>query len=156
MIGACRPSSGDGRQATRLVELQLRLAQAAAASRPAELQWRLFQETPVVGACFITYARDEASPPTIGQRAWAAAVTWRADASTGDRPHRGDHHLRGAPPGGQPRRADDVLAQAVVADRVAPAYVPGLLARREAPLLAAAVAALSERPAWTPVLVQTQ
>jgi deoxyribonuclease V len=135
------PQSDDG-----LVELQYRLARAAAASLPAEPWLRSVREAAVVGACFVVYARGEPGPGRLGDRAWAAAVTWLADASAGDHPRRGDHHLRGARGAGRPRRADDVLAQAVVADRVASAYRPGLLARREGPLLAAAVAALGERP----------
>lgn len=45
-----------------------------------------------------------------------------------------------------PRRADDVLAQAVAAERVPAAYVPGFLARREGPVLTTAVMALEVRP----------
>jgi len=45
-----------------------------------------------------------------------------------------------------PRRADDVLGQAVVAQRVPASYAPGLLALREGPILAAAVGALHVVP----------
>jgi deoxyribonuclease V len=45
-----------------------------------------------------------------------------------------------------PRRADDVLAQAVAAERVPAQYRPGLLARREGPALARAVLALELLP----------
>jgi deoxyribonuclease V len=45
-----------------------------------------------------------------------------------------------------PRQASDVVAQAVVGDRVPAAYTPGLLALREGPILAAAVALLDPRP----------
>jgi deoxyribonuclease V len=48
--------------------------------------------------------------------------------------------------GGQPRRADDVLAQAVAAERVPAAYEPGLLAMREGRVLATAVERLSQFP----------
>jgi deoxyribonuclease V len=45
-----------------------------------------------------------------------------------------------------PRRADDVIAQAVAAARVPAPYTPGFLARREGPALAAAVLALELIP----------
>jgi deoxyinosine 3'endonuclease (endonuclease V) len=45
-----------------------------------------------------------------------------------------------------PRRADDVLAQAVAAERVPAAYAPGLLALREGPTLARAVLTLELLP----------
>lgn len=77
----------------------------------------------MVGGCFIAYARGEAGPGHPGDRAWAAAVAWRSDDGRGD-----------------------VVARAVVADRVPAAYAPGLLARREGPILAAAVDALDVRP----------
>ncbi|MGH9184022.1 MAG: endonuclease V [Acidimicrobiales bacterium] len=89
----------------------------------------------VIGGCFVAFARGEAGPGSPGDRAWAACVAWRPGTSSG-----------GAPGNRLPRRADDVLAQAVVAGRAPAAYVPGLLARREGPLLAAALAALDLLP----------
>jgi len=132
------PSSAD-----ELIELQRRLAWEADAVLQAD-PWTL-PVRPVIAGCFIAFARGEAGPGRSGDRAWAAAVAWCADdASSGRRV--GDRHLRGALGAGLPRRADDVLAQAVVAERVAARYVPGLLALREGPVLAAAVAALGLRP----------
>jgi deoxyribonuclease V len=72
-------------------------------------------------------------------------VWQRGDAAPGAR-RRTDRHLRGRPGGDVPRRADDVVAQAVAASLVDAAYVPGLLARREGPVLAAAVGALEVAP----------
>jgi deoxyribonuclease V len=105
----------------------------------------LLPDRPVVGGCFVAFARGEAGPGRPGDRAWAAAVTWRAD-SRDDRGRRVDGHLRGARPDGQPRRADDVLAQAVAAERVPAAYEPGLLALREGRVLATALTRLSPLP----------
>lgn len=126
-----------------LVGLQPALAREAV-SRFAADPWAP-PPRPVVGGCFVAFARGADGPGTSGERAWAAAVAWRPDHPSG-RARRGDHHLRGAPQDGRPRRADDVLAQAVVAGRVPAAYAPGLLARREGPVLAAAVAALDLAP----------
>lgn len=103
-------------------------------------------EQPVVGGCFVAFARGEAGPGHPGHRAWAAVVTWRAPGLPDGRGRRVDGHLRGVRSGGAPRRADDVLAQAVVADRVPAAYEPGLLAMREGRVLAAAVNGLSRLP----------
>ena len=127
-----------------LVDLQHRLAREAGFAVAAE-PWSL-PARPVVGGCFVAFASGEAGPGRPGDRAWAAAVAWRPDGSSGGRRRRVDHHLRAAPGNGLARRADDVLAQAVVAEQVPAAYVPGLLARREGPVLAAAVAALDRRP----------
>lgn len=76
-------------------------------------------EAPVVGGCFVAFARGEAGPGSAGDRAWAGAVSWN----------------RGT-----------VVASAVVAERVPAPYEPGLLALREGPILAAAVANLDVRP----------
>jgi deoxyribonuclease V len=73
-------------------------------------------------------------------------VAWRPPPEPEEPRRHVDHHLRGAAGDGQPRRADDVVAQAVVAGRVGAAYTPGLLALREGPLLAAAVRALEVAP----------
>ncbi|MFI5041498.1 MAG: endonuclease V [Acidimicrobiales bacterium] len=127
-----------------LVELQERLAREAEAAIDAD-PWTLAVR-PVLGGCVVAFARGEAGPGKPGDRAWGAAVAWRPRDASGDPRRPADGHLRGALANGVPRRADDVLAQAVVADRVAAAYVPGLLALREGPLLAAAVSALGVRP----------
>src|SRR5205807_1980282 len=84
----------------------------------------------IVGGCFVAYAPGEAGPGHPGDRAWAAAVAWTPGAPTEHRPV--DRHLRGAGArgGGTPRRADDVLGQAVVTERVPASYVRGLRARR--------------------------
>lgn len=103
-------------------------------------------DQPVVGGCFVAFARGEAGPGHPGDRAWAAAVTWRADRSADGPGRRVDGHLHGARADGQPRRADDVLAQAVAAERVPTAYEPGLLAMREGHVLATAIAGLPRLP----------
>ena len=127
-----------------LVELQHRLARDAESAVDAD-PWSL-PVRPIIGGCFVAVAHGEAGPGKPGDRAWAAAVVWRPDAAWGGARRRVDHHLRGAPGDGRPRRADDVLAQAVVPGRASAAYVPGLLAMRDGPVLAAAVAALDMRP----------
>jgi deoxyribonuclease V len=136
---AAWPSSDD-----ELVELQYTLAreaESALAHRP----W-LPPEGPVVGGCFVAFARGEAGPGSPGDRAWAAAVAWRVEPPSGGRSRSVDRHLRGVAANGMPRRADDVVAQAVASERIPAAYAPGLLARREGPVLAAAVAALGDLP----------
>jgi deoxyribonuclease V len=130
--------------AAALVELQRAVAQDAEVALRSD-PWAPSARA-VVGGCFVAYARGEAGPGHPGDRAWAAALTWRADASARGRGRRLDGHLRGARAGGQPRRADDVLAQAVAAERVPAAYEPGLLALREGHVLAAAVTDLPELP----------
>ncbi|HEX2041446.1 MAG TPA: endonuclease V [Acidimicrobiales bacterium] len=134
------PSTAD-----ELVAVQHRLAREAESalatdpwSPPAGL---------LVGGCFVAFARGEAGPGHPGDRGWAGAVAWRPLSPSVDPPRRHvDHHLRGAPNDGRPRRGDDVVAQSVVAGRVPAAYRPGLLALREGPLLAAAVEALDVVP----------
>jgi deoxyribonuclease V len=126
-----------------LVQLQQELAQEAEAAIAAS-PW-VPPTRPDAGGCFVAFARGEAGPGHPGDRAWAAAVVWRADGSTG-RGRRLDGHLRGAGAGGGPRQADDVLAQAVAAERVPAAYEPGLLARREGHVLATAVEGLGLVP----------
>lgn len=125
-----------------LIDRQCRLAQEAEEAVAGD-PWSL-PTRPVIGGCVVAYAPGEAGPGRAGDRAWAAAVVWQpAGSSSVRRPI--DHHLRGRPDT-LPRRADDLLAQAVVAGRAGAGYVPGLLARREGPLLAAAVAELELRP----------
>ena len=104
-----------------LIELQHQLAQSVDALTEQD-QWRAPAD-PAVGGCFVAFARGEAGPGHPGDRAWAGAVTWRGDAGSGQ-----------------------VLAQAVVVDRVPASYSPGLLALREGPILAAAVSALLPAP----------
>ena len=126
-----------------LVRTQTGLAAAAAAAL-ARQAWSP-TGAPLIAGCFVAYARGEAGPGHPGDRAWAAAVLWRApQASDGRR--RSDAVLRGTVQGPAPRQASDVDAQTVVAARVPAAYTPGLLARREGPILAAALAALPRRP----------
>jgi deoxyribonuclease V len=115
---------------------------------------------PLVGGCFVAFARGEAGPGHPGDRAWAAAVAWRPHEKTpgpgrrerqrrpgiGAVPMRSaDQALRGSRRDG-PRRAADVADQAVAFGRVPAAYTPGLLARREGPILAAAVGGLEIIP----------
>lgn len=129
--------------AAELVELQHRLAGAAAAIGASEA-WSPAARAPVTGGCFVAFGRGLAGPGHLGDRAWAAAVTWTPHPAETLR--KGDRHLQGRPAGGRPRQADDVIAQAVVEDRVAAAYVPGLLALRQGPILGAAVGALAVAP----------
>jgi deoxyribonuclease V len=103
-------------------------------------------DRPVVGGCFVTYARGEEGPGQPGDRAWAAAVAWRPPLPPGPKRRPVDHHLRGMAGVSAPRRADDLLAQSVVAGSVPARYTAGLLARREGPILAAAVSALELTP----------
>ena len=127
-----------------LIELQARLgreAESAVALDP----WSLTVAS-VIGGCFVAFARGEAGPGKPGDGAWAAAVAWRPVEPADDRSRPSDHHLRGRTGVGGPRRADDVLAQAVVAGPVPASYRPSLLAAREGPVLAAAVAALDHLP----------
>jgi deoxyribonuclease V len=133
------PSSDD-----ELVELQHALAREAESTLAAS-PW-LPPERPVVGGCFVTFARGEAGPGHPGDRAWASAVAWRTDPFSDGGRRSVDRHLRGAAADGRPRRADDVLDQAVAAEQVPAAYTPGLLARREGQVLAAAVLALENSP----------
>jgi deoxyribonuclease V len=127
-----------------LVELQLLLGRSAAAVLGTD-PWNLVPE-PVIAGCFVAFARGEAGPGNPGDRAWASAVAWAPSASTEAESRLVDGHLRGRRSHGKPRRADDVLGQTVVAQRVPASYAPGLLARREGPILAAAVAALDVVP----------
>lgn len=127
-----------------LVELQGRLATAAASILTAD-PWLPSSDRPILGGCFIAYARGTAGPGRTGDRAWAAAVAWRRNAVDPSN-RKTDHHLRGVVTPGRPRQADDVLAQSIVASRSPCPYVPGLLARREGPVLACALASLEVRP----------
>ena len=125
-----------------LIEAQLDLADRAASVLRDE-RWNA-PRSPLVGGCFVAFARGEAGPGHPGDRAWAAAVAWRPP---GDPTVRNiDHRLRDSHAGREPRRSSDVDAQVVVADRVPASYARGLLARREGPILAAAVATLAATP----------
>jgi deoxyribonuclease V len=120
-----------------LVAYQAQLAGEAAGARPF-----LLPGDPLVGGCFVAFARGEAGPGHAGDRAWAAAVAWRPLSAVRKRGRRiVDHALRGTSRA-EPRRAADIADQSVAAGRVPAGYVPGLLARREGPILAAAVAGL--------------
>lgn len=127
------------------VELQARLA-AAATTAVVDDPWRESGDATLLGGCFVAYARGATGPGRPGDRAWAAAVTWRCPVGAEWTSRRTDDHLRGADATRHPRRADDVLDQRVVADRVPAPYVPGYLAWREGPILAAALADLDPRP----------
>jgi deoxyribonuclease V len=127
-----------------LVALQLRLAGTAEIAVEFD-PWSL-PASALVGGCFVAFARGEAGPGRPGDRAWAAAVVMRVDEHLLDPHRRTDRHLRGASGDGKPRQADDVVTQAVVAQRVRASYTPGLLALREGPVLAATVAALDVSP----------
>src|SRR5439155_10260395 len=133
------PSSDD-----ELIAVQRRLADEAD-SVVRSAPWAPSHSSSI-GGCFVAFARGEAGPGKPGDRAWAAAVVWRRDESSRAHHRRTDHHLRGILGGDLPRRADDVVAQAVAAREVDAAYVPGLLARREGPVLSAAVGALEVSP----------
>jgi deoxyribonuclease V len=127
-----------------LVKVQDALAREAELALAADPWWS--PDRPVIGGCFVAFARGEAGPGHPGDRAWAAAVAWRPDPESEQRGRRADSHLRGAAAGARPRRADDVVAQVVASERVPAAYVPGLLARREGGVLAMAVENLERRP----------
>jgi deoxyribonuclease V len=126
-----------------LIELQLLVAQQAV-SAARDTPWTA-GPAPLIAGCCVAYARGEAGPGNPGDRAWAAAVLWRPGDVDGARRDVG-RMLRGVRAVDSPRQACDVDGQAVVADRVAASYVPGLLARREGLILAAAVAALNVVP----------
>ncbi|HZP27720.1 MAG TPA: endonuclease V [Acidimicrobiia bacterium] len=127
-----------------LVAVQRRLA--GEAELAAEFAPWTLPATALIGGCFVAFARGEAGPGRPGDRAWAAAVVVRFDTTAGTPRRRTDPHLRGVAGATRPRQADDVVGQAVAAQQVPAAYVPGLLARREGPVLAAAVGALAVRP----------
>lgn len=100
--------------AAALVAVQHALARAA---RDAT-SWSPVDQ-PVVGGCFVAFARGEQGPGAPGDRAWAGAVAWRDGA---------------------------VVDETAVFGEVPAAYEPGLLALREGPILQRAVEALPARP----------
>lgn len=105
---------------------------------------------PLLGGCFVAFARGEAGPGQPGDRAWAAAVLWRPTSVPvrwdGTPYRRVDRALIGTSRQEAPRQAVDVLSQVVVHDRVPARYVAGLLALREGPILAEAVTRLAPAP----------
>jgi deoxyribonuclease V len=131
-----------------LVSAQRRVAEEAEAAL-AERPWTLPPD-PLIGGCFVAFARGEAGPGQAGDRAWAAAVAWRPGSVTRRRdgaPYRRiDRALVGSQRDTAPRQAADVVVQEVVGERVAAGYAPGLLALREGPILAAAVVRLDPVP----------
>lgn len=120
-----------------LAALQHDIAAAAAAQRPIEIAGTL-----LLGGCFVAFAHGEAGPGHPGDRAWAAAVTWRPAGGVRDE----GAQLRGVAHGRGPRVARDLDQQVVVADAVPAAYRAGLLAMREGRILERAVAALTPAP----------
>ena len=123
-----------------MIALQQGLAVEADTARrdePAVLVGR-----PLLGGCFVAFARGEAGPGHPGDHAWAAAVTWRPIAGARDEGAalRGTSHELG------PRVAHDTQEQAVVAGTVPASYEPGLLAMREGAILERAVRALAAPP----------
>ena len=159
------PAEPDG-----LIALQDELGRRAEEIRRAG-PFRL-PEGPLIGGCFVAFARGEAGPGRPGDRAFAAAVVWEPGhealfrrrrggsppARSEEKALRGSRRLAASPgldPAGEPvrpevvpgpRQASDVVEQVVVRQAVGAAYIPGLLALREGPLLAAAVAALNRAP----------
>lgn len=131
--------------AFELRQLQSRLGAAAATALAAE-SWSPSDEGNLVGGCFIATRRRTAGAGRQGDPVWAAAVVWQRPAARVKVARRSDRHLAGAAAGGPPRRADDVLAQAVVTGRAPAPYRPGLLAARDGALLAEALASLDVRP----------
>ena len=153
-----------------LVALQDELGTRAEAARRSD-PFRL-ADAPLIGGCFVAFARGEAGPGRPGDRAFAAAVVWEPGheallrrrrggappARSEAKALRGSRRLAGARHGDfdeeavrlevvhGPRQASDVLEQVVVAQAVGAAYLPGLLALREGPVLAAVVAVLARRP----------
>jgi deoxyribonuclease V len=138
--------------AAELINEQLALAVAADAVLATD-PWLLAPawgqgRGPLLGGCFVAFARGQAGPGHAGDRAWAAAVTWRPPASRPahvDRERHPDRALVGSGPGG-PRRADDVDDQAVISGEAGAGYLSGLLALREGALLSAAVGSLRRQP----------
>jgi deoxyribonuclease V len=104
----------------------------------------LIPPQPLIVGCYVAFARPEGVPATPGNRAWAAAVAWRASETRSVR-RSSDRLLKGVVQGDVPRQPPDVASQVVVTDRVTAPYIPGLLALREGPALSAALDALLAR-----------
>ena len=139
------PGAADG-----LVALQEQLGTRAAEVLTAA-PFRL-PAAPLIGGCFVAFARGEAGPGRPGDRAFAAALVWEPGHDSllrrgrGGAPARSVGRALQGTTRAEPRRAADVVAQAVVQQAVGAAYVPGLLALREGPVLAAAIGALTQVP----------
>lgn len=127
-------------------QLRLRAAEALSAA-----PFRL-SAAPLIGGCFVAFARGEAGPGRPGDRAFAAALVWEPGHESllrrgrGGVPTRSEGRALKGTTRNEPRRAADVVDQAVVQQAVGSAYVPGLLALREGPVLAAAIDALEQAP----------
>jgi deoxyribonuclease V len=139
------PGEADG-----LVALQEQLGRRAAevlSAQPLRLP-----AAPLIGGCFVAFARGEAGPGRPGDRAFAAALVWEpghealSRRGRGGVPARSEGRALKGTTRTEPRRAADVVEQAVVQEAVGAAYLPGLLALREGPILAAAVEALKQAP----------
>jgi deoxyribonuclease V len=139
------PQDADG-----LVTLQEQLGRRAAEALRGE-PFRL-PALPLIGGCFVAFARGEAGPGRPGDRAFAAALVWEPGHESllrrgrGGVPTRSEGRALKGTTRTEPRQAADVIEQAVVQQAVGAAYVPGLLALREGPVLAAAVHALEQAP----------
>jgi deoxyribonuclease V len=139
------PGDADG-----LIALQGRLGLQAAEVRGAD-PFRL-PASPLIGGCFVAFARGEAGPGRPGDRAFAAALVWEPGHEAllrrgrGGVPARSEGRALKGTTRTEPRQAADVVEQAVVQQAVGAAYIPGLLALREGPVLAAAVDALKQAP----------
>jgi deoxyribonuclease V len=83
-------------------------------------RWQPLAARPLVGACYVCFARGKAGRGRAGENGWAAAVLM---------------------PGNR-----GLVESAVAVGATDAPYEPGLLALREGPLLEAALRALSERP----------
>lgn len=137
-------------EADRLIAFQEALGRRAAEAL-STAPFRL-PAAPLIGACFVAFARGQAGPGRPGDRAFAAALVWEPGHAPLQRrnrdgvPARSERRaLKGTTRRG-PRQAADVVEQAVVQQAVGAAYVPGLLALREGPVLAAAIGALKQAP----------
>jgi deoxyribonuclease V len=139
------PGEADG-----LVALQEQLGRRAAEALSAA-PFRL-PAAPLIGGCFVAFAREEAGPGRPGDRAFAAALVWEPGHDSllrrgrGGVPARSEGRALKGSTRSEPRRAADVVEQAVVQQTVGAGYVPGLLALREGPVLAAAIDALDHAP----------
>lgn len=133
MIGPLRDPWPDAEE--DLIQLQRTIAGLRASAVTSSL-WQATGPA-AVGGCFVAFA--DLTPE--GERAWAAAVVWRAQ---GENPRSADRALRRQ--SGLPRQAQDVDAQTVVSGVVSPSYSPGLLALRQGRLLDEAVRSLPTPP----------
>jgi deoxyribonuclease V len=124
--------------ALRLVQQRL----AAHADRARDEEPLALPTGPLLGGCFVAFARGEAGPGHPGDRAWTAAVTWQPTGRVRDE----GEALRGRSHADGPRVARDTVEQVVVTDTVPASYRAGLLAEREGPILEQAVRALGAPP----------